>query len=109
MTTPPFVGGFDFAGTVEAAGAESGFEKGQQVFGDVSNMKETSPYVDHRPVTPPPRLTRHYRFNSLLNHLITPCVAPSPPDATAQPPLYSLAVGTIVTSTMNTTVHLTAR
>lgn len=40
VATPPFVAGFDFAGTVVAAGAKSGFEPGQQVFGDVPNRKE---------------------------------------------------------------------
>jgi len=35
--------GFDFAGVVEEAGTESGFEKGQEVFGDVCNVSDRNP------------------------------------------------------------------
>jgi len=42
IATPPFVLGFDFAGTVVKAGDNSGFKKGQEVFGDVPNRKEAS-------------------------------------------------------------------
>ena len=45
MTSPPFVSGFDFAGTVVEAGPDSGFQPGQKVFGDLPNMKDASPYV----------------------------------------------------------------
>jgi NADPH:quinone reductase-like Zn-dependent oxidoreductase len=44
IASPPFVSGFGFVGTVSEAGAKSGFEKGQEGFGDVPNRKEDSPY-----------------------------------------------------------------
>jgi NADPH:quinone reductase-like Zn-dependent oxidoreductase len=40
--SPPMYVGFDFAGVVEEAGAESGFERGQAVFGDVSNAGDST-------------------------------------------------------------------
>jgi len=43
IAVPPFTCGFDFAGVVEQAGAQSGFEVGAEVFGDVPNLKESSP------------------------------------------------------------------
>lgn len=39
VTTPPLIPAGDFAGVVEEAGANSGFTKGQDVFGDVINVK----------------------------------------------------------------------
>mmetsp|Transcript_86053 Transcript_86053/g.243076 ORF Transcript_86053/g.243076 Transcript_86053/m.243076 type:complete len:341 (-) Transcript_86053:89-1111(-) len=95
MTTPPFVGGFDFAGTVEAAGAESGFEKGQKVFGDVPNMKETSPYggslstymlvPSNKVALQPPDMTHAEASSlSLVGQTVLDCLAMAAPSAGAR-------------------------